>query len=209
MQKAVLLAVSLALCSMFGAFAATAQMRPVHLRPMMVVILPDRTTPLYARLSMRLTPRGRAWVAAESQRLRNGTLDPSQVIGEAGPVCVGAFNSCNGGADIQALAFVILMQATSDEDQDLQAIMAEVKGINNAKAGHRRVMEKMRALNAQQINQDVQDMKGKLDSLSELGETEGLRLQMAMDRLSKFMQAISYIEKKISDTDDSIIENSK
>jgi hypothetical protein len=211
MRKAMLLAASLALLGISGVHAAPVwmQAQSVRLRPMAVIVLPDRMTPLYMRLSMRLTPRGRAWVAAESQRLRNGALDPSQVIAEAGPYCAGAFASCNGGADIQSLAFIVLMQATDGMEQDLQSIMAEVKGINNNKAAHRQAMEKIRAINAQQINQDVQDIRNKLDSMSEMGDMDSLRLQMAMDRLAKLMTTVSNIEKKFSETDNSIIKNMK
>src|SRR6266851_2190151 len=46
-------------------------------------------------------------------------------------------------------------------------------------------------------------------SPSSLIETESLRLQMAMDRLSKLMSTLSNILKKISDTTDSIAANLK
>jgi hypothetical protein len=52
-------------------------------------------------------------------------------------------------------------------------------------------------------------IKNRLDSLSELGEMESLRLQMAMDRLSKLMSTLSNLLKKISDTSDGIVENLK
>jgi hypothetical protein len=47
-----------------------------------------------------------------------------------------------------------------------------------------------------------------LDEL-EMTETESLRLQMAMDRVSKFMTALSNIEKEAADTDSAEISNSK
>ena len=52
-------------------------------------------------------------------------------------------------------------------------------------------------------------IKGAIDAKSELGETESLRLQMAMDRVSKFMTALSNIEKKASDTDSAMVQNVK
>jgi hypothetical protein len=52
-------------------------------------------------------------------------------------------------------------------------------------------------------------VKKDLDSLSEMGEMESLRLQMAMDRLSKMMSTLSNLLKKISDTDASIVQNLK
>jgi putative addiction module CopG family antidote len=55
----------------------------------------------------------------------------------------------------------------------------------------------------------LDDVKGQLDSLSELGEMESLRLQMAMDRLSKLMSTLSNLLKKSSDTAAGIIQNIK
>jgi putative addiction module CopG family antidote len=52
-------------------------------------------------------------------------------------------------------------------------------------------------------------IKGDLDSLSEMGEMDSLRLQMAMDRLSKLMSTLSNILKKTSDTAASITQNIK
>ena len=51
--------------------------------------------------------------------------------------------------------------------------------------------------------------KGQLDQLSEISEEESLRLQMAMDRMSKLMQTLSNILEKIDDTAQSITQNLK
>jgi len=48
-----------------------------------------------------------------------------------------------------------------------------------------------------------------LDSLSEMGEMESLRLQMAMDRQSKMMSTLSNLLKKVSDTSAAITQNIK
>ena len=52
-------------------------------------------------------------------------------------------------------------------------------------------------------------LEAKLDSLSELGELESLRLQMAMDRLSKLMSTLSNLMKKVSETQATIVQNLK
>ena len=52
-------------------------------------------------------------------------------------------------------------------------------------------------------------VKNKLDSMSEMGEMESLRLQMAMDRISKMMSTLSNLLKKISDTASAITQNIK
>ena len=55
----------------------------------------------------------------------------------------------------------------------------------------------------------VDKAKGDLDSMSEMGEMESLRLQMAMDRMSKLMSTLSNMLKKISDTSNAITQNLK
>ncbi|HEX5654173.1 MAG TPA: hypothetical protein VFX58_13925 [Chitinophagaceae bacterium] len=55
----------------------------------------------------------------------------------------------------------------------------------------------------------MESMKADPDSISEMGETESLRLQLAMDRLSNMMSTLSNILKKISDTQKSITQNLK
>lgn len=59
------------------------------------------------------------------------------------------------------------------------------------------------------IDSAKETIKNKLDSLSEMGETESLRLQMAMDRLSKLMSTLSNVLKKSSDTASDITKNIK
>jgi prefoldin subunit 5 len=59
------------------------------------------------------------------------------------------------------------------------------------------------------LDREMQQVRQDLDSLSELGETESLRLQMAMDRMSKMMSTLSNLLKKISDTAQSITQNLK
>lgn len=61
----------------------------------------------------------------------------------------------------------------------------------------------------QQLDAAVDAVKGQLDSMSEMGEMESLRLQMAMDRMSKMMQTLSNILKKLSETSNSITQNLK
>ncbi len=55
----------------------------------------------------------------------------------------------------------------------------------------------------------VDELRSKLDSMSEMGEMESLRLQMIMDRRSKFISTLSNLLKKISDTQDGIVQNLK
>lgn len=55
----------------------------------------------------------------------------------------------------------------------------------------------------------ITSLRADIDSVSELGEMESLRLQMAMDRMSKVMSTLSNILKKMSDTSESIVKSLK
>jgi len=55
----------------------------------------------------------------------------------------------------------------------------------------------------------IDKAKGDLDSMSEMGEMESLRLQMAMDRMSKMMSTLSNVMKQVSDTERAITGNLK
>ena len=59
------------------------------------------------------------------------------------------------------------------------------------------------------LGASIDQMQSDLDSMSEMGEMESLRLQMAMDRLSKMMSTLSNMLKKVSDTSDAITSNIK
>lgn len=55
----------------------------------------------------------------------------------------------------------------------------------------------------------LDDLKGKLDGMNEMSEMTSLRLQMTMDRRSKFIQTLSNIMKKMSATQDALVQNIK
>jgi uncharacterized spore protein YtfJ len=172
-------------------------------------------------------------------------------------------------ADIEAMAFLVLMQAAQSAQEDLKAIMASVKTINNSREGVRQMLERLERDRAQnqglspaasvkpapdgciklgvacatlagpldndvdaelasalvhkaydsavgkgvstkaELDSALDKAKGQLDSMSEMGEMESLRLQMAMDRMSKLMSTLSNLLKKISDTSSGIVQNIK
>ena len=53
------------------------------------------------------------------------------------------------------------------------------------------------------------DLKGQLDSMNEMSEMTSMRLQMAMDRRSKFIETLSNLLKKIDETQDALVQNLK
>jgi hypothetical protein len=53
------------------------------------------------------------------------------------------------------------------------------------------------------------DLKGNLDGMNEMSEMTSLRLQMTMDRRSKFIETLSNIMKKSSTTQEKLVQNIK
>lgn len=53
------------------------------------------------------------------------------------------------------------------------------------------------------------ELKDRLDSMNEMSEMTSLRLQMMMDRRSAFLSTLSNIMKKISSTQDQLVQNLK
>ena len=121
--------------------------------------------------------------------------------------------------DVNALAFIVMMEASKAAQDDLKAIMAKVKAINSQKKKLRELIKEKQSGNldfeatfhVMAVGMDalIDQMKNDLDSMSEMGEMESLRLQMAMDRLSKMMSTLSNMLKKISDTASQITQNLK
>jgi putative addiction module CopG family antidote len=123
-----------------------------------------------------------------------------------------------GSMDVSEVALIVMMQATKDMDEDLEMIMAEMKGTAAAK---QRLRELIKELNAwissemEKLDHDAslestrEELVGKLDGTIGLLEMGSLRLQMAMDRRSKFISTLSNIMKKVSTTQEAIVQNLK
>jgi hypothetical protein len=123
--------------------------------------------------------------------------------------------------DIEALAFIVVMEASKSAQDDLKSIMEEVKAINDAKSGlpglpdrHGSLevdalLQLMLTVYGMNVDAEFDSIQRDLDSMSEMGEMESLRLQMAMDRMSKMMSTLSNLMKKIADTSSAISQNLK
>ena len=59
------------------------------------------------------------------------------------------------------------------------------------------------------MKREIDQLAKTKDSMSEMGEKESMRLQMAMDRMNKMMATLSNIMKKMSSTQQSIVQNMK
>lgn len=209
---------------------------------------------LFNKAMTQINTRHVTWVKRAASEMNAKNLPADSALAKATNYAVLGSMS---GADIEALAFLVLMQSSKSAQEDLKAIMAQVKAINNAKEKQRELLnelqrvqsglknkaasEPVRGLSAG-YNSDVRKLdslkrltgvalatkttyavpktkaeldtavdkaKSDLDSMSEMGEMESLRLQMAMDRMSKMMSTLSNLLKKIEKTQDSIIQNLK
>lgn len=220
-------------------------------------VFPAGSEKLFNESMKLISARHAIWIKNTAQKVNEKKLTDEDVKAEATSWAVlGSLP----GADIEALAFLVLMQAAKSSQEDLKTIMAKVKAINNAKAQQRKNLAEAQELQAAASNKTagetisggdefkktyvverrradslkrlagiqvsnsklyktpttkatldrlVDEMKSDLDSMSEMGEMESLRLQMAMDRMSKMMSTLSNLLKKISDTAQGITQNLK
>lgn len=222
---------------LFIPFTATAQKEPS-----------PEAEAFYNKAMAEINPKHVRWIKTTAEEVNEKKLSDADVMTRA--KSYGVLGSMNG-QDIEALAFLVLMQASKSAQEDLKAIMAKVKAINNQKAQQRELLSKIqqqKTITAIQLDSSkmlqsrtialkngqnheaikfsrsssrftpptkaeldalVVKCKNDLDSMSEMGEMESLRLQSAMDRKSKMMSTLSNILKKISQTADQIVQNLK
>ena len=182
---------------------------------------------LFYKLMAAANPVKRSWVYKTAVKYRGKEITELKAMSEASNASSVLGNMAEG--DIEAMAFLVLMQASKTANDDLKNIMAEVKTVNNAKANQRQqiknnpstkdniilkardgnVVVKKDTLKRASLNPNLKLQPSKKDDLNEMGEEQQLRMQMAMDRRSKMMEAISNLLKKIADTEDQIIQNIK
>jgi hypothetical protein len=137
--------------------------RPVEVRP-----LAPGTTQRFSALHTSLRPSANAWVEQQARveakrpapdlaglrsqirsRFTASLASPKPANGQ-----VSGMTSLPAGADIEAMVFIVLMQAANDMDQDLQQIMAQVKAETAAK-------QKLRDLQ-NQLNHEVASANGNM-----------------------------------------------
>ncbi|HEY3813033.1 MAG TPA: hypothetical protein VGL66_07385 [Caulobacteraceae bacterium] len=166
-----------------------------------------------AAFGRHASPKVRAFVAREGAALAK-SKSPSQAAARAAIQSAG-FGKLSEG-DINALAFVVLAQAADDQMRDLQTVMAGIKsthGRGPIPAENIGSAYTLPSLNGDSWSNDISsiegDLKSRLDAMNEMSEMTSMRLQMAMDRESKLMEALSNLLKDIDNTSDAILQNMK
>lgn len=205
--------------------------------------IPPEQIALYNKIKAKLPPATLAKLQSiqpgvEAKLKSDPNADPQQVATQA----IQNMGALPPGGDISELCFVVLMNATNDQDKDLQTIMAQTQAQTAAKQKLRDQMNTVNknvAANAASSAQStptagpgalrpnasqavhsgssVTQMQttqntsagNQTDSMNEMSEMTSMRLQMAMDRRSKFVEALSNIMKKINDTQSTMTQNMK
>lgn len=161
-------------------------------------------------------PSIKQWVTTTAAKYKSGNISEGTARAEATQAArsLGNFNN----QDIEALAFLVLMQAAKSANEDLKSVMADVKSINAAKAKQRQQLSQSQKAAANKVdspkklvlsNDAIQKLQMSKDQLSETSEADQLKLQMYMDRMTKADQAASNVLKKFSDVMNQIIGNMK
>jgi regulator of replication initiation timing len=115
--------------------------------------IPSEATALYAKLVGKVQPNVRPFINEQALKLRQGSTDPNAVSSS-----LDAIFSAAGIAnmDVTEAAFIVIMQATKDMDEDIKAMMDEVKSFTSAKQKLRNLLTR--------VNQDVAKNANKKDT---------------------------------------------
>ena len=202
---------------------------------------PDTTgsAALFQKIMAGINTKHVSWIKSSAKEVNEKNMTETAVKIQATNYAV-LWSMHN--ADIEAMCFLVLMQAAKSAQEDLKAIMDKVKSINEQKKKMREVLATIQKKNTRisrvqldsftlllikkpastntpasrtkpvttmELDNLAGNMKNDLDSMSEMGEMESLRLQMAMDRMNKMMSTLSNLLKKISKSSEEITQNLK
>jgi hypothetical protein len=202
--------------------SATANLTPGAVQT--IAPIPGDATALYTKLWNRLSAGNRAKMRTLAIQfeaaLKMPGADPQRTVAT---VVTSGFPG-ESSMDIQALVLIVLMEATNDQDNDLQQIMNEMQQQAAAKQFLRNQLEAISnavapnsaVSNAQStptpkatLSPLQQSLQGKLDNLNDVSQMSQLALQQEMSERAQFMQIISNIMKAIQSTQNSILQNLK
>ena len=160
----------------------TAAPMAMQLRP-----VPNEAVRQNARLTTNLSPSAKSKIQASAAALtaaanQQPALTVEQLQGRARASATQAFPNLRA-MDIDAVVFLVVMQSAQDQQSELQQAMSQMQQNTQAKQAARQ-----------------QD---------DMSQESQLRIQMAMDRLSKFEQMLSNVMKSVSDTQAGIVANLK
>jgi hypothetical protein len=189
--------------------------------------IPADAVRLHDRISGRIQPSVHSWIRQEANKFRGqSVVDEKRLRADIAARFEGQNPSSMSGVDIEAVAFIVMMQATKDADSDLKALMEQTKAQNESRrkarvsatsvknmqspAGQRQPATKMGGPTAPVVTRTAPDNTGRNpDSMDEMDEPARMRLQALMDKRSKTIDTLTRIMKKVSDTQGGLIQNLK
>ncbi|MBV8170933.1 MAG: hypothetical protein JO219_03270 [Candidatus Eremiobacteraeota bacterium] len=198
--------------------AALGASAPPTINPAAVKLTPPPagSQALYARLYPHVPARLQPWLENRARALAFGQSENLNWPSADDPMLAG-LNLSN--SDIEALTFIVLMQATQNADQDLKSIMAQVQAVNKEKQQLRNELSQVQnvppspspraSTPAGKTHLTKAQLQDLLEELDDMTEMQSLRLQLAMDRRSKFIETLSNIMKKIESTQETLLQNMK
>ena len=171
------------------------------------VDIPHEAMALHAKLTPKVQPSVRMWIDEQAKRLSQGQMDE-------GSLHNGILNRFSRQpiktGDVEAIKFLTHIQAIKYMDGDIGEMNGKLKSIEEQKRELRAKISRQKAgSNVAALKPMSDDLKGKLDEMNGMSEMTSLRLQMMMDRRSKFISTLSNIMKKIATTTETITQNLK
>lgn len=234
--------------------------------------LPAGAEAFYLKAMQQINTKHARWISTELNAINAGTVSLAKI--ETDAAMYGNLGQLAEG-DIEALAFLVMMETSKAAQEDLKSIMDAIKAMNKQKQALREAVSLMRKRETElknnlrkeymtrkeydsikngmvaipilrplklklpftdslltmpvvreqwsvpllkpgnlspavvEFEQLFNNARDKLDNMNEMGEMESLRMQLAMDRYNKIMSTLSNMMKKISKTEEEIIQNLK
>jgi len=163
--------------------------------------IPPEAIALQKKLLPRLSPSVRAWISREAAQLRvRRNVDENAVRASVRKRFDGQTLST---ADTDAMFMLLMLEMLQAKSGDLQDQVTQVQESNARKCQLKDKLRDEHRTNAPAASSQ------KLDGMNEMSEMTSLRLQMTMDRRNKFISTLSNIMKKISTTQDMLVQNLK
>ena len=163
--------------------------------------IPDEAAALSEKFTARQPLSVHTWIALEGYTIsKDSGATVTTVRSDVQSRFAGQSLSA---ADIDALTFMVLMEAVGNMDRDLKSMVKQIQ----AAMAEKQVVRQLSEAQAAKTNAAATPIKP--DSLSDVSETDAQRLQMAMDRRAKFFETLSDILKKISATQNTLVQNLK
>jgi hypothetical protein len=156
--------------------------------------IPAPAKALQREVAAKLQPSVRDWISIEAKKMADDSA-----IGEASvtaDVKARFAGQRLRDADIETLVTLVLVQAAQDATKDLQIATEEVKTANRQKATVRQTAATGPRKQVPSGDSQVSIGTAGGASTSEVDQTQSLRLQVAMDRRSKFLEMLSKSKAK-------------